>query len=107
MGMAFEKRLAELPPQFLTADGSADGRILIADAYLLKVKQIIYLRSSTAGPLQLEVKRVLDKNTALLGPPGSNIDSRADLSAFTLTDQANVFSIVKISAAPTSTPTTS
>lgn len=89
--MAFEKRLAELQPRNITADGTADGQLQIDDAFLLKVKQIIYLRSNTLPSLKLEVKRVVDPVTFYVGPVGGSIDARTDVSTYLMADQARVF----------------
>lgn len=90
--MAFEKRLAELQPRNITADGTSDGQLLIDDAFLLKVKQVVYLRSNTLPPIKLEVKRVTDPVTLFVGPVGGSIDARTDVSAYLMGDQARIFS---------------
>lgn len=90
--MAFEKRLAELQSRNITADGTSDGQLLIDDAFLLKVKQVVYLRSNTLPPIKLEVKRVTDPVTLFVGPVGGSIDARTDVSAYLMGDQARIFS---------------
>jgi hypothetical protein len=84
-----EKRWAAVPPQAFTSDGTADGKITVANSVLFKVKQIVILASSAnASRDDLEVKRITDKNTIYIGPKGGNIDARVDLSGYLVADGA-------------------
>lgn len=89
--MALEKRLEAIPPQPFTADGTAQGLITVADAHEFKVKQLVYLTANTLPDLDnIEIKRVVNAGhgvTAtqlLVGPRGGSIDSRVDVSAYTV-----------------------
>lgn len=88
--MAFEKKWAVVPVQLLLSDGTSDGQLQIADAFSLKVKQIILLKSNTQPTLQLQVKRVTDPTTLSVGTPGTNIDQRVDVSAYLVSDGASI-----------------
>lgn len=84
--MALEKRLKAIPAQLFTADGTTDGLItLVSDACRFKVKQQVFLSGSTLPNLdQIEVKRVISDTQLYVGPKGGNIDSRVNISAYTL-----------------------
>jgi hypothetical protein len=88
--MAFEKRLAELSARLLIADGTADGQLQIADAFLLKVKQTILLKSTTQATRQVQVKRVTGPTTFFVGRLDEDIEDRIDVSAFLVADGATV-----------------
>lgn len=92
--MAFEKRLAVLAPRLLTSDGSVAGQLQIDDAFLLKVKQKLVLRSNTQPPLNIQVQRVTSPTTFFVSKvnPDSGIDERIDVSAYLTADSASVSS---------------
>ena len=78
-----EKRWKAIPPQTFVSSGSATGQITVVDATLFRVKQTIVISADTIPSRDdLEVKRVLDETTLLIGPKSGNIDSREDLSAY-------------------------
>lgn len=88
----FEKRWAELPPQSLIANGTADGQLQILDAYKLRVKQIIFLKSNTQlAALKVQVKRVIAPTIFFVGRLEEDIDDRVDVSAYTVADAAFIF----------------
>jgi hypothetical protein len=83
----FEKRWAAVPPQLFTIDGASNGTIKIAaDACtLFKVKQKIIINAATLPILdQIEIKKILDDNTIVIGPQSANIHTYTDLSAYTV-----------------------
>jgi hypothetical protein len=88
--MAFEKRWPPISTRLLIADGTAFGQLQISDAFLLKSKQVIILKSNTQDTLKLEVKRVLGPTTFLVGNIGENIDARSDVSAYLVADGASI-----------------
>lgn len=95
--MSLEKRLEAIPPQSFTADGTTNGLITIADASEFKVKQVVYLTANTLPDLdQIEVKRVVNAGHGVIatqlyvGPKGGNIDSRVDVSAYTVALDAKI-----------------
>lgn len=80
-----EKRFVAVPNQYILADGTSDGIITVPDASLFKVKQEVYIGGNTLPNLnEIEVKRVLSSTQIAIGPKKGNIDSRTDLSAYTL-----------------------
>ena len=83
IGNMLEKRWKAIPPQTFTSSGTALGQITVTDATLFRVKQQVVISANTIPSRDdLEVKRVLDYKTILLGPKTGNIDSRVDLSAY-------------------------
>lgn len=84
-----EKRFIAVPPQYFTVDGGADGSLKVIYSGFFKVKQQIIIVSNTQQPLEVEIKRIVDTTTILVGPKGK-IDSRSDLSTYLVADQANI-----------------
>lgn len=90
--MLYEKSWAELPPQSLIADGTSDGQLQIADAFKLRVGQVLFLKSNTQlAALKVKVKRVTGPTTFFVGRLDYDIDDRVDVSAYTVADAAFVF----------------
>ena len=91
--MSMEKRLKAVPPQAFIADGNAVGQVTIANTSLFKVKQHVVLVAIGQANLTLEIKRVLDdgSNTMLVGPVKGNIDSRSDISLYTVAANAYIY----------------
>jgi hypothetical protein len=90
-----EKRWKAVPPQLFTADGTADGKILIASdaCHLFKVKQQVILKSNTVPSHDiLEIKRIMD-GAIYVGLKSENIDSRYNLSAYLVADSASIEAI--------------
>lgn len=86
-----EKRFAAIAPQAFTADGTSVGVVTIANTSLFKVKQRIILASGAEPNLELEVKQVLSPTTMVVGPVTGSITAVADISAYLVSDGANVF----------------
>lgn len=90
----FEKRWAAVPPQLFTTNGSANGEIKVANTacHLFKVKQKVILSASTLPNLDnIEIKKILDDDTIIIGPCGSNIHSTTNISAYTVALGAAIF----------------
>jgi len=81
--MAFEKQWTAVPPVALTADGSSTGVIQVVDSAGFYVKMNAQLSNSSGQTLTVEVKRVINKNVILVGPPKTPITTYTDCSAFT------------------------
>ena len=79
-----EKRLIAVAPQSFLVNGGTDGKIIVANAGLFKVKQQIIVAANTLQPKELEIKRIEDINTIYVGPKAGNIDSRENISAYTV-----------------------
>lgn len=84
--MAFEKRWTQVLVQPLISNGTADGQLQVADAFLVKVKQSLLLTSGTQPTIQVQVKRVLNEHTILVGRRDEDIDDRVDVSAYLVVD---------------------
>lgn len=83
--MALEKRLEAIPAQSFTADGTADGLITVTDATEYKVKQLVYLSANSLPDLDnIEIKRVVSSTQLYVGPKNGSIDTRVDISAYTV-----------------------
>jgi hypothetical protein len=87
-----EKRLAAVSPQSFIINGGSDGSVTVNDTSLFKVKQEVILSASSLSNLdQIEVKRIVSPNVMYVGPKGGNIDSRIDVSAYTVALGATIF----------------
>jgi len=90
----FEKRWAAVPPQLFTANGASNGEIKVANSacHLFKVKQKVILSAATLSNLDnIEIKKILDDDTIIVGPCGSNIHSTINVSAYTVALGAAIF----------------
>jgi hypothetical protein len=105
-----EKRLAAVAPQLFTANGDANGNIIIAtDACLLfKVKQKVFVAATGQPLLNLEIKEI-SNGTIQVGPIGNaglpagangppskqavpkSILLRTNLTSYTVASGANIF----------------
>jgi hypothetical protein len=84
-----EKRFNAVPPQPFIADGTANGKVTIADTRLFKVKQKVFLKSDVLPTRDgLEVKRIVSPTEMYIGPEKGNINSYSDLSGFLVADNA-------------------
>lgn len=90
--MAFEKRWESVPPTNFTSNGTAQGIVTIAATFGFKVKQKVFVASSTQTTLFLEVKRVLSLTQLIVGPEGKITDT-ADISLYTSADTANLYAL--------------
>jgi hypothetical protein len=81
-----EKRLVAVSNQYFLADGASDGIIIVPDASLFKVKQEVYIGADTLPNLnEIEIKRVINATRIAIGPKRGNIDTRINLTDYTLT----------------------
>lgn len=86
----FEKRLARIAPRLFISDGTIDGKVTVDSVDLFRVKQSIILTASTLPNLELEVKRVISDTELFVGPKTGNIDSRSDISKYTVALGASI-----------------
>lgn len=86
----FEKRFALVPAQVFTADGGADGSVIIADTSLFKVKQVVIVTAVGQTNLELEVKNVVSPVKMIVGPVTGNIKTFTNLSAYTTSSAASI-----------------
>lgn len=87
----YEKRLKAIPSRPFVANGTSDGIVTIANTIPFKVKQEVILTANTLQPLELEVKKVLDSTTLVVGPRSANINQTTDISSFTTILSAAIF----------------
>lgn len=90
MARITEKRLYAVSPQNFTSDGTANGQLTVADTRLFCVGQVIKLLSDTQQPYLLKIKRIPNLHTILVGLPTKPIQDRADISAYTVVDNATI-----------------
>ena len=90
MAQLTEKRLYAVPPTVFTADGDSDGTVKVANASLFTVKQHVHINATGLPTLVLEVKRITDAVTLYVGPIKGSIETRQDLSLYTVASGANI-----------------
>lgn len=78
-----ERKLLPVAPQLLTADGTTNGVVKVANACLFRHRQDLILRANLIDPLKVEVKEIADETTILVGPPSYSLKDRVDISAYT------------------------
>jgi hypothetical protein len=79
-------------PQSFIINGGSDGSVTVNDTSLFKVKQEVIISATSLSNLdQIEVKRIVSPNVMYVGPKGGNIDSRIDVSAYTVVISAAIF----------------
>ncbi len=106
--MSIERRLAAVPSQLFTLDGTDRGILKITDAYLdclpFKVKQKVIITATGEENLELEIKRIeQDGQTIHVGPRRETaaprkrstihvgtINTRTDISAYTVAKGAAI-----------------
>lgn len=88
--MAYEKKLKAVPARAFIANGTNLGKLTVVDTHGFKVKQVVVLQSTTQGSLPLEVKRVESLTVMYVGPIGTKITDRSDVSSFTTADTSTV-----------------
>lgn len=85
--MAFERKWLRVSQPFIS-DGGQDGTVIVGSTSGFKAKQKINISSIGQSPIVLEIKRVLSPTTMLVGPIDKGINSRTDISNYTVTDSA-------------------
>jgi hypothetical protein len=90
--MFIEKKRIGIPPRALTANGTANGLVQVADIRGFYVKQKVYIRSNTQSSQIFEIKRFDSLNSFYVGPlpPEGGIGKRSDISAYLVADSAVV-----------------
>lgn len=83
-----EKRWEQVALIYFAVDGNSLGKIEISSTYNFKVKQIIYIKSDSQPPKELEVKYIPNSTTLFVGPKGGSIDSRENISSYLVADNA-------------------
>lgn len=91
MAKLTEKRLLRVEKQLFLADGTVTGVAKIADSGLFVVGHEVFICSDTQENLKVKVKQILDLFTIVVGPIGKAINSREDISAYLVADNAYIF----------------
>jgi hypothetical protein len=82
-----EKRWKVVSPQTFVSSAAVLGQIVVRDATLFRVKQQVIVSSDTIPSRDdLEIKRILNRTTLLIGPKTGNIDARHDMSVYVPAD---------------------
>jgi hypothetical protein len=79
-----ERLWAHVPAQLFILDGGSDGKITLLSTSGFKVKQNVTLKAIGQPNLLVQVKRVLNSTTLFVGPITSDINSRLDISNYTV-----------------------
>lgn len=108
--MAVERFWERQGPISLTTNGGQDGLITVSDISGLKVKQHVVLSSDTQPDLKLQIKRIHSLTSLTVGPirdrtypakPKDNLKSKADISAYLVSDNATIRAAEQPKAVPT------
>ena len=91
--MAFERKLAAVPPQAFTANGTPQGLVTIEDTTGFYIKQFVNLQSDTLQPAGFQVKNVLSNTQLIIGLPDNSLRAPLkplDLSTYLVSDDATI-----------------
>lgn len=94
--MAFERKLAAVPPQAFTSDGTSVGVITIPSTAGYYIKQGVILKSNTLQSAGFQVKNVLSPTQLILGPQDNSLNAPlkpTDLSGYIVADAATIFAV--------------
>jgi hypothetical protein len=72
------------------SDGGRDGKIVVSNTRGFKVKAKVQVTSDNKPVLELEIKYIENKNNIYVGPVGSDIEQRSDLTAYKLVNSAKI-----------------
>lgn len=75
-----------VPPQLLTANGSPQGLVTVADTAGFRVKQAVVLQGTAIPNLPVQIKRVLSRTLLVVGANDNKVNQwkPVDVSAFTV-----------------------
>ena len=79
-----------IAPRALEADGGTLGEVTMKVSADFKIKQEVRLNSATQPTKILEVKKIVDRKTLILGPKCSDLSKTEDLSAYLVADGATL-----------------
>lgn len=89
--MTIERKWEAVASQSLTADGTTNGIITIADTKLWRVGQALYLRSNTQTEVLVRVERITSSTTMRVVSAAPNCSpTPIDISAYLLADAASI-----------------
>lgn len=91
--MAFEQKLAAVPPQAFTANGTSEGVVTVASTAGFYIKQFVNLQSNTIPSAGFQVKKILSHTQFVIGPPDNSLKAPLkpiDISTYTVADSATI-----------------
>jgi hypothetical protein len=92
--MAFEQKLAAVPAQPFTSDGTALGVVTIADTTGFYIKQLINLQSTSQPQILLQVKNVLSNTQLIVGPNNNSLkaspNNYTNITTFTVAQGSTI-----------------
>jgi hypothetical protein len=87
----YEKRFKTIAPQAFTSSGTVDGKLTVIKACLFRVGQHVIIEAIAQPPLLVQIKRIeTDGITVYVGPCRTNIQTRTDISAYTVIGNATI-----------------
>ena len=89
--MSSERLWPKIGPLSFISNGGTDGQVEVSSTEFFKVKQKVFVKSNTQINQLLEVKAVLSETNLELGPPGSEMKSRTNLTSFLVSDSATIY----------------
>lgn len=98
-----EKSFFPLADIALTANGGPYGQIEIVGARLLRVGQLIKIRSNTQPSIQVKVNKILSETEIVVGEPKKPVSDTIDLTSYTTADSAIIFN-AELSPRPAISP---
>lgn len=90
--MAYEKKLAAVAPQALTADGTQFGLVTVADSCKYRVKTTAYLINTAGAKLPVQIKKVISPTQLIVGEIDNKLSSwnPLDISSWTVASGAKL-----------------
>jgi hypothetical protein len=92
--VSFENKLAAVPPQAFTADGTSLGVVTVASTCGFYIKQYVNLNSNSLPEAAFQVKNILSQTQLVLGPNNNNLKASpknvSDLTAYTIAEDATI-----------------
>ena len=76
-----ERFWKEIPSQFFTITGSADGVVTLASTSSFKIKQFVVILNPSLPSVAGEIKAILSETQMAIGPQASGPNMRIDLSS--------------------------
>ena len=88
--MANERQWDAVPPVLLTANGTTEGVLQVADTIGFYFGQQALLQNDTPSQLTVYIKRVVSSTILWVGAAKSGLDHNLDVSAFTTTTNSTI-----------------
>jgi len=92
--MAFEQKLAAVPPQAFTSNGTSLGVVTIDSTAGFYIKQQINLQSNALQQALFQIKNILSPTQLIVGPNNNSLKAsptnHSDISAYLVADDATI-----------------